>query len=234
MPILTNMLSVLTESGRSLKDFLFPPSCLVCGSSCRDGEFICTNCWELLRDNAETYTPDRDIPPEIDAAVVLLPYDDACRSLVHALKYHGMQDVGPLLGRMMAEKLLRHGSFAAPPLIVPVPLHERKLTIRGYNQAERLAEGIEEYTGYAFRPMMLKKIRHTSSQTAHDEEKRRNNVKGVFRCHGGSSLRGRPVILVDDVMTTGSTLSECALALKQSGAADITAVVIATPDMGPD
>ncbi len=234
MPLLSNILNVLTESGRSLKDFLFPPSCLVCGSSCRDHELICTGCRELLRDTIELYTPDRDIPPAIDAAVVLLPYDEACRSLVHALKYHGVQDVGPLIGRMMAEKLLRHSSFAAPPLIVPVPLHERKLSIRGYNQTERLAEGIEEYTGFTHRPRMLKKIRHTSSQTAHDEEKRRNNVKGVFRCHGGSSLRGRPVILVDDVMTTGSTLSECALALKQTGAAHITAVVIATPDMGPD
>ena len=225
---------MLTESGRSLRDFVFPPSCLVCGISRGDGRLLCPDCNAFLEDTALHYTPDRAIPSPIDSAVVLLPYDEACRNVVHALKYHGIHSIGPVLGRMMADKILRGCTFVSPPLIVPVPLHGRKLAIRGYNQAERLAQGIAAHTGFGMKTGLLARTRHTGTQTALDEARRHENVKGVFRCTDGSSLRGRPVILVDDVMTTGSTLAECAHALKDCGAAGITAAVVATPDMGTD
>jgi len=109
-------------------------------------------------------------------------------------------------------------------ILVPVPLAPKRLAIRGYNQAERLAAALSELTGYPVADAALARRRETPTQTALTPEERRVNVSGAF---AGSGVTGRCAVLVDDVLTTGATLGACAEALMAAGAAKVEAVTFA-------
>ncbi|MFC1561276.1 ComF family protein [Candidatus Latescibacterota bacterium] len=218
----------------SLIDFLFPPECPVCGGSFSAKEIICHTCIEAITDCSYQYTPSKRVLTDIDEISILLPYNPVCRNLIHALKYHGMHSTGFVLGKLMARKIIKECSLPEKPCIVPVPLHLTKLSDRGYNQSEHLAEGFSSFTGYEICSDLITRQKNTNTQTALDHEDRILNVRDAFRYTGERSLSGRPVILIDDVMTTGSTVSECAKALKEGGAGKITVCVVATPDIGMD
>ncbi|MFC1651308.1 ComF family protein [Candidatus Latescibacterota bacterium] len=103
---------------------------------------------------------------------------------------------------------------------------------RGYNQSERIAEGFSAFSGYEIRTDLLKRNKETRTQTALDHNSRALNVSGAFGFSGGKSLSGKQILLIDDVLTTGSTVFECAKALKVGGAGEIIVCVVATPDAG--
>ena len=229
-----NIGSTLSEAFHSIIDFLFPPACPVCGGSFSTKEIICHTCVEAITDCSYKYTPPKRILTSIDEISILLPYNPVCRNLIHALKYRGMQSTGLVLGKLMARKTIKECLLPENPCIVPVPLHLSKLSERGYNQSERLAKGFSSFTGYEICSDLLTRQKNTNTQTALDHEDRILNVRDAFRYTGERSLSGRPVILIDDVMTTGSTVSECAKALKEGGAGKIIVCVVATPDIGID
>jgi ComF family protein len=147
------------------------------------------------------------------------------------LKYEGVVPVAPVLGEMLASAIveLLHGCGDVPPLIVPVRLHHSKRGERGFNQAELIARAavkhlsrqVELTTGVFVRQ------RATISQVSLSREERIANMKDAFRVRDRRQLRGRIVIVVDDVMTTGTTLSECARVLKQAGAEKVWAATVA-------
>ena len=225
------------EVFHSLLDFLYPPACPVCGGSFAASEIICHNCTEAITECAYNYISHQRDLKHVERISILLPYNPQCRKIVHALKYNGMHSVGLVLGELMAKNTLKEYSFTKPsenPCLVPVPLHPSKLNDRGYNQSERLAEGFTLFTGFEICDNVLCRIKQTGTQTALDPEQRMQNVRNAFRYTGKKSLSGRPVILIDDVMTTGSTISECATALKEGGCGDITVCVVATPEVGMD
>ncbi len=223
----------ILEVLHAMTDFFYPPSCLLCGYS-RGDDIICPDCLAALTELAAEYEPQRRPPENADAVLILLPYNRACRTLVHAFKYHGLPSAANLAGNFMARKMLPLlSSFSDAPL-TPVPLHPSKLRERGYNQCRRIAEGFAAFSGHAIREDLLERAVYTGTQTALDAEKRKENVKGVFRYIGETSLQGSPIILIDDVMTTGSTLSECAKTLKNAGAGKIAVCVVATPNVGDD
>ncbi len=145
-----------------------------------------------------------------------------------------MPSIGLFLGNLMGKKAVRHGSHPQNTLIIPVPLHPLKLKERGYNQSELLACGFASFTGHTIDETIIERIRNTATQTALDGELRTLNVQGAFRYSGSESLKGCPVIIIDDVMTTGSTISECARALKEGGAGKITFCIAATPEPGTE
>jgi len=226
--------SAVYEVFHSVLDFLFPPSCPVCGGSFTAKKIICHNCIDAITDCSYSYIPSKRVLANIDKISILLPYNSMCRNLIHALKYHGMHSICLVLGELMARKTLKEYSSIEKPCIVPVPLHPSKLNERGYNQSERLAEGFTSFSGYEICNNLLTRKKKTDTQTALNPEQRARNVQGAFRYTGGKSLSGHPVILIDDVMTTGSTTSECAKALKEGGAGKITLCVVATPEIGMD
>lgn len=226
--------SAVYEVFHSVLDFLFPPACPVCGGSFTAKEIICHNCMDAITDCSYSYAPPQKVLTNIEKISILLPYNSMCRSLIHALKYHGMHSIGLVLGELMARNTFNECSSLKTPCIVPVPLHPSKLNERGYNQSERLAEGFSSFSGYEICNDLLIRKKQTGTQTALDHEQRAQNVQDAFRYTGRKSLSGRPVILIDDVMTTGSTTSECAKALKEGGARDITVCVVATPEIGMD
>ena len=178
----------------------------------------------------------RDFEPEFERAVSFAEYEDGVRGLIHLLKYEGVTPVAGLLGSMLAEAMreLLAGREAVNPLLIPVPLHLSRRQSRGFNQAELIARAagkclsprLEVATG------ILRRKRDTLSQVGLSCEERRQNVQGAFRISDPARVKGRILIVVDDVMTTGATLSECAGVLKQAGAERVWAATVARAFQG--
>jgi ComF family protein len=146
------------------------------------------------------------------------------REGVHLLKYQGVRAAAPELARLLAQYLAAHPMPA--DLISPVPLHPRRLRARGYNQSTLLARELAKLSGLPLHERMLARTRDTPPQVeAPSREERRANVDGGFEATADAA--GRAVVLVDDVATTGSTLSACAAALKAAGAASVWGLVLA-------
>jgi ComF family protein len=148
-------------------------------------------------------------------------------SLRHKLKYAGKDYVAGPLGRLLAEKMRESPELRVSEGIVPVPLHFWRERKRGYNQSELLAVSLGNLTGLPVERRALKKIRPTRSQTELSREERIENVAGAFAVRRPETVRGRTLVLVDDVCTTGATLDACASALKEAGAKRVLALTVA-------
>ncbi|MFC1552800.1 ComF family protein [Candidatus Latescibacterota bacterium] len=229
-----NISAFITEASHAVLDFLFPPECPVCDGAFDSREIICTDCLAELSECSARYHPDKSNPEYVDDISILLPYNSVCRKMIHALKYHGMHSTGIVLGKLMARKTLANFTLDNSPSLVPVPLHPAKMNERGYNQSERIAEGFSAFSGFEIRGDLLTRNKETNTQTALGHTDRALNVSGAFSFSGGTSLAGKQILLIDDVLTTGATVSECAKALKEGGAGNITVCVAATPDIGND
>jgi ComF family protein len=161
-----------------------------------------------------------------NAAFSFGEYDGELRRLVHLLKYDGVRGLAQPLSRLLATALPRSESFDA---IVPMPLHWVRRWQRGFNQADLLARGLSRPLGV---PVIraLARARATAPQAGLTRAQRRANVAGSFRVRDRAAVAGRHVLLVDDVMTTGATLSAAAAVLKRAGAHRVTAVTVARAD----
>jgi ComF family protein len=151
-------------------------------------------------------------------------YDGIARNAVHTLKFRSGRHVAPVLGALLRSHLQRRPLHA--DLVVPAPIARARLRERGYNQAALLAAEIVEMVGGTLVADLLQKDDRPPQQKLSAAE-RQLNLRDAIRCNGPEQVRGRRVLLVDDVMTTGSTLSACAEALDQAGAARVLALVFA-------
>ncbi len=151
-------------------------------------------------------------------------YEGALREAVHALKYRGKLGLVEPLGWGLAEVVAQEPRLCGVDAVVPVPLHPRREAQRGFNQAEELARVVSARLGRPVRRALVR-VRDTPSQTELDEEQRRRNVREAFAVRG--RVGGLRLLLVDDVVTTGSTLGECAAVLRRAGAEDVCAVAVA-------
>lgn len=198
------------------------PQCVQCGERLLPAQLLmgdghCQGC--------------RDFEPEFDRAVSFGEYAGALRGLIHLLKYDKVLPAAPVLGGMLAEAIaqLQGGGEDFWPLIVPVPLHSSKRGERGFNQAELIARAAKKRLPerFEFADGYLKRERPTHSQVGLTREERVANMRGAFRVTDPQRVKGRTVIVVDDVMTTGTTVSECARVLKKAGAERVWAVTVA-------
>jgi ComF family protein len=165
--------------------------------------------------------------PRFDAARAAFAYEGASRDLIHAFKYRNKTHLRRPLALLTIELLSEFIQSHRPDLIVPVPLHRKKLSSRGFNQAVLLGEIFSKRLKIPLDRRNLRRIRWTEPQVnlaAHD---RRTNVKGAFSVQDSALVNGRRVLLVDDVLTTGSTADECGRVLKAAGAADVTVITVA-------
>jgi ComF family protein len=162
-----------------------------------------------------------------DRAYCFGSYEGALRDLIHLYKYGRIKTLARPLGEFLSAALPREERFDA---VTPVPLHWLRQYQRGFNQSEALAREIARRTGFAF-VRTLRRGRSTSAQAGLSNTARRKNVAGAFRCRRSvrraGRLEGKRILLVDDVLTTGSTAAECALALKRAGAARVTVLTVA-------
>ena len=224
---------ILKEIGQSLLTFIYPLSCPSCGDRILDDSIICPSCLDEITEKATQYGGGSRSIDHVDRVVVLLPYDSRTRSLIHGLKYYGTREIGIVLGEMIGQSL-SSDSFPDNTTIVPIPLHDLKLRDRGYNQSEMIATGIMETTGLAVNTSLVERVKETGTQTKLTAEERQENVRDVFAFQGGKVLGGNDVIIVDDVLTTGATVSECARVLKENGVGRITVCVASTPGIDED
>ncbi len=158
-------------------------------------------------------------------------YGGALAEAVRRLKYRGRPDLARPLGALLAATVTSTGLRA--DLVMPVPLHPRKLRERGYNQSALLAGPVARAAGARLEARGLVRKRHTAAQASLSKRDRRDNIAGAFRVRATRAVQGKQILLVDDVATTGATLRACAAALLDAGAASVTAIVIArAPEHG--
>lgn len=228
------------ELGRALLDCICPPACAGCG---RPAEVLCEICFQDLlrlqeplcvRCGAPVLSPlascTRDHRPLTGLRWVRAPFSYAGTggALVRRLKFQRDPQAARLLCRGMTRcaRDAARGSWRRS-VLVSVPLHRDRLRDRGVDQAALLAEGLESALGTPYLPRCLIRRRATLPQGDPRVTSRNRNVSGAFALRRRSSIRGRPVILVDDVMTSGSTARECSRVLRDGGAAEVSLVVAA-------
>jgi ComF family protein len=158
-------------------------------------------------------------------------YESGLRELIHLLKYDGVRPAANVLGRMLSDAMVPLQPLFAPGpvLIVPVPLYSRKRRQRGFNQAELIARAALKLqpSGRFELSLVLHRTRETQSQIGLSRHDRRENLRGAFAVTMPEQIRGREVLLVDDVFTTGTAASECALVLRRAGAAKVYVATVA-------
>lgn len=198
-----------------LLDFFFPRHCAMCGTRLRqDEKVVCINC---LTDIMETTCRIDDTVVQdvhVEHLFHLTKLMEDTRQAVHALKYRGHPEVGVLLGRVMA-KAMGADMLADIDMIVPVPLHWRRFLSRGYNQSDSIAEGISQETGVPVNKRIVKRIKHFDSLALRhrNKQERRQLTTGIYNAYPHAPISGKHLLLVDDVYTTGSTLSSCMAAI---------------------
>ena len=210
-----------------LLDFISPRECVVCDRRLTASErSLCTVC--LLHVPRTNYHLDAYNNPmnrlfwglaEVERATAYFHYEphSELARLIYALKYRQRPDIGEDMGRLMAHELMTSGFFEGIDVLLPVPLSRKRLRQRGYNQSEFLAQGISRATAV---PVIkaVKAIKEHSTQTHKDAVERQKNIEGTFAVAKKhvAALQGKHLLLVDDVVTTGSTLLACATVLKQA------------------
>ncbi len=212
----------LSDSLDGLAYLVFPETCPACEAALRRGEkCLCTSCrFRLPRTH---YHKDAENPVvkhfwgkvRIEAASAYYHFGkgEKVQRLIHHLKYKGRKDVGEFVGELFGYEIMQVNAFSAVDTIVPVPLHPAKLRQRGYNQSDSFAEGIARAMAVKFDPGGLKRVRATETQTRKHRYERYENVNRVFEVAEPGAIQGKHILLVDDVITTGSTLIACAEAL---------------------
>lgn len=204
-----------------------PPVCLGCRAQAQTGSLLCRSCRDLCR------APEVPVasPAGLCGISCGLAMSTPVRSLVHALKYDGVTKASRELAALARGALER---LDPPPgaILVPVPLHPARRRERGYNQSEKLARDLSRGTTWQVRTDWLERRRETSTQTRLGQDRRAGNLLGAFG-PGRGLLPGGDVVLVDDVLTTGATLSSCAAVLLAAGAASVRGLCLAwSPDDG--
>lgn len=218
-----------------LAHYFLPNRCAVCNSKLLSEEIgVCLQClYKLPKTN--NFDEDNNIgevllagrfPFEGVASFAFFTKQGLLQSLIHELKYNNKPAIGNLLGSLFGEDLL-HSHFLEPiDVIVPVPLHPKKKVIRGYNQAEAFAQGISQATSIPISVDELIRVINNPTQTKRSKTQRWENVKGIFEVTGTDVFQNKHVLLVDDVITTGSTLEACANALLECSDVKISIATI--------
>ncbi len=230
---------------RALASLFYPPACAVCSANVQAGEYLCAGC------NAKL---SRIIPPfcakcsepfpaaisdtftcancahrilHFNAAVAVYRSRGIVRQILLDFKYGRQVHLRHLIAAWLVAGLnderLRNATF---DIVVPVPLHPARERERGFNQSALIAELLSAHAALPVRPV-LERTRYTMTQTAFDRAERMQNLRGAFRLRKTGDVRGLRVLLVDDVLTTGSTLSACARVLKTAGARSVHAATAA-------
>lgn len=198
---------------------LFPRLCYGCGNHLmRNESLICTECYVAIPRSEYHLKPDNPVAQifwgrcliEKAAAFSYYTRGSRIRNLIHNLKYRGVKEVGFELGKIYALSLKKSGFLDDIDLIIPVPLHPSKLRKRGFNQSDFISGGISAVTGIPVDTGVLVRTAGTKTQTRKSRYDRWVNVEGIFTVEGFDRIVNSHVLLVDDVITTGSTIESCA------------------------
>lgn len=229
----------LSSVAQPVKDFLFTTECFHCRTPLSDAESrICHHCWNsltIVNENDFTMNVLRDRFREggvIDDVVVMWYFERGklLQTVAHSLKYEEVTALGIELGTRLAAKL--RGKIIDG--IIPVPLNKRKERERGYNQAEMIARGISSVLNTPVLTKTLCRIKYTATQTQLNAEQRKSNIAEAFTVIDDTQIKRGRLLLVDDIITTGSTIQEAAKTLINAGAKSVTAGSAGLAKLGED
>ncbi len=215
---------------------LFPRLCYACGGNLlRNENLICTECYILIPRTNYHLQEDNPVARlfwgrcKIERAAAFSFYnkDSRIRKLIHNLKYKGIREVGLELGKIYGQSLSDSDFLNGIDMIIPVPLHPSKKRIRGFNQSEIISDGFSEATGLPVCEGILERTTRSDTQTRRSRYDRWVNVEGIFSVTDRSKLEGKHVLIVDDVITTGSTLESCAVELLKSEGVKVSVAALA-------
>jgi ComF family protein len=222
-----------------LKDFaslFFPNYCLACNNTLVKGEeIVCTSCitempqtdYHLDRENALQIRMALRIPVVYAFAFFKFAKSSRVQRLLHNLKYKNHPEIGVTLGKVYGTRLIDSGLSSEFDLILPVPLHESRKRKRGYNQSAKFAEGLSEKLCIPFSDALLTRARNTQTQTRKTKLNRWQNVNDVFLLKDSASIKGKHILLVDDVITTGATIEACGQTLLDNGCGKLSIASLA-------
>ena len=220
----------------STLNLFYPRVCAACGESLlKDEVTVCTTCrftlprtgYELHADNPVAQTFYGRVPFHAVTSCFFFAKSGKVQHLIHQLKYKGNKEAGFFLGQQMGESIKEAPLFQGIDYLIPVPLHPKREKQRGYNQSLMIAQGIREVTGIPIGDKYLVRGIYTETQTHKSAEERFKNVKDIFEVHHADELKGKHVLLIDDVLTTGATLESCARQLLEIPGITISAATAA-------
>ncbi len=253
---MTELKETLRGGQTIVTNLLFPPSCVSCHAAVDAPHSLCNSCFEQVVFIADPMCHVCGTPfahemggnkgeqtlcascmqhaPVYDKARSALNYDASSRKFVTRIKYADRTDMVPFAARLMAQA--GHELWEEAELIIPVPLHWRRLVTRRYNQAFLLGKELSKLTEVPLLPDGLKRTKHTPPQTSLDWKHRQKNVKNAFGLNDkhADAIAGKVVILVDDVMTTGATLRACVKLLKKAKTSRVYVLTLARRAMTGD
>ncbi len=222
-----------------LSDFVslfYPELCAACGNNLYKGEkVICTFChvnlpytnYHQQQDNPLSRIFWGRVPIAAASSYLFFRKGSKVQHMLHELKYKGRTEIGSRMGVLYGHHLATSTEFNQTDLILPVPLHPKKELKRGYNQSSFFAEGLAESMQKEMDCKVLYRTKNTETQTKKSRYSRHLNVDQLFDIRDASLIKSRNVLLVDDVLTTGSTLESCAAVLLDSGAKKVSVATIA-------
>ncbi len=245
------MISSLSSWFQTMLDFVFPAACVYCHKFVGDDRILifCQSCWSTMPLISESvcprcgtpysshsvlqYAPEflcgdcRTAPPFFDRACAAASYEGVIKEAIHQFKFHQKTGLGKPLAQALISRIPTSLDISQYQAILPVPLHKTRQRQRGYNQSAILARHLARHYGLRVLGHKLLRTRPTNAQAQMKGRKeRQENVKNAFSVRSPEVIRDQNLILIDDVLTTGATMNECAKVLKQAGAASILVLTL--------
>ncbi|RYE06359.1 MAG: ComF family protein [Rickettsiaceae bacterium] len=226
-----------------IRDYIFPSTCLSCATPVLDNNKFCSICWYQLDfiakpyceicgrkfeiSSLEGFTCSRCMqdPPTYDKARFLLKFDVHSKKIIHKFKYQDKLEIADTFANMIYDRYTV--DFLNIDLVVPVPMNRFKRLFRMYNQTEILAKKIAKISNKQLYLDLLIKNKWTKSQTFLSKEARKNNIIGTIKINNKYNVKNRNILLIDDVLTTGTTVKYCSSIIRRAGAATIFVLAIA-------
>ena len=205
-------------------NFLFPPACCVCGKI--DKNWICPQCEKRVKRLEKSCIVDIE-DKKYEKLLYIFKYESLVRKLILGYKFSNKAYLNNLFACTIAKNEKNLEILKQYDMIIPVPMHKKKMAKRGYNQTELVAEKIEELTGIPSKKDILSKVINTTTQSKLGGKARQSNIQHAFFIQNDIEVEDKKIILLDDIYTTGATSEECSRVLKDAGAEQILVLVLA-------
>ncbi len=217
-------------------DLIYPHFCCTCGKRItKEDELICFGCRSELpkvkfSDPANNELTDRFLGKyslKFGISYLYFFKSGITQTLMHKFKYQNKPELGVMIGRYLGYEITRVGFSDGIDMIIPVPIHRKKLRKRGYNQSQKFGSGLSEATKIPMQIDLVIRTIHSESQTHKSKEERERNVSDVFQLTDQKRVVGKSILLVDDVITTGATLEACGILLLNAGCKELSIATMA-------
>ena len=221
---------------KDLINLLFPKQCLHCKQNI-DQDFICDECFKTIKFTNDYLYPtscqcylrlQKDIKIKFGMSMCLFHKKTAIQTLIHELKYDNKPKIGIWLGKLCGEKLIHYHFDQDFDFVIPIPLHKKRLQMRGYNQSAMFAKGISETVDKPVYEDIIIRTKNTQTQTTQQRDQRFENVKDVFEVIKPEKIKNASILLVDDIITTGATLISCSKEILKFNPKNLSIITIAT------